>query len=89
MRQRGDAGQALEKIESHPFAFEQCAGEAAYGGDPVAFFEPVAILVQDVEFFHAAASFIDRGQQRDAGQHQRGAGEEDSGSAAIRRNASL
>ncbi len=40
------SGKALEKIQSHSFAFEQRAGEASDGGDAVAFLKVVAVFVE-------------------------------------------
>ncbi len=69
MSERCDARQALQKIQSNAFAFEQCARRALDGGDMISFFQAVAIPAEKRQA-HAGSNFEDRCENSRAGKNQ-------------------
>ena len=86
MREGRYAGEALEKIQRHPLAFEQGARRPLHVRDAVAFLQPVAVMMQEREL-DAGTELVDRAEHRRSRQDHGLAGQEVAGGASPLRHA--
>jgi hypothetical protein len=71
VRQGGDSGKALQKIQGNSFAFEQGSGAAGYVGYAISFVEMISVLAEDFETTDAPSNFVDYREDFASGQDQR------------------